>query len=139
MTQTKKRRIYISGPMRGRQFYNFPAFDAAKQALERIGYEVVSPADMDRELRHFDGLLCDPSDPCSGTPIYRDYVTGEPRKFDLDACIREDIDALLGCDVVFALEGWTESAGARAEIAVARWAGRKVFHGIGSAMTEDLP
>lgn len=78
MTQTKKRRIYISGPMRGRQFYNFPAFDAAKQALERIGYEVVSPADMDRELRHFDGLLCDPSDPCSGTPIYRDYVTGEP-------------------------------------------------------------
>ncbi|MHB1850453.1 MAG: DUF4406 domain-containing protein, partial [Acidimicrobiales bacterium] len=41
-------RIYIAGPMRGVKDWNFPAFDAARDLLVAAGWEVVSPADLDR-------------------------------------------------------------------------------------------
>jgi hypothetical protein len=42
--------IYLAGPMRGRKFFNFPAFDAARDILLSQGYEVISPADMIENL-----------------------------------------------------------------------------------------
>ena len=34
----KKPRVYIAGPMRGRPFYNFPAFDKACSELNQQGF-----------------------------------------------------------------------------------------------------
>lgn len=42
------KKIYIAGPMRGHELYNFPAFDAAEARLRRLGYDVVNPAALDR-------------------------------------------------------------------------------------------
>ena len=120
--------IYVAGPMRGRPYYNFPAFDAARDRLIARGYRVVSPADMDRKRRHFDGMRCSPSDPCTTIPVHRDIKTGRVRKFNLIKCIREDIDAVLRKHAVYALRGWEKSAGARAEVAVALWAGKEVIY-----------
>ena len=40
--------VYIAGPMRGIKGNNFPTFDAARDALVKQGYTVISPADIDR-------------------------------------------------------------------------------------------
>ena len=44
-------KIYIAGPMRGYENFNFPAFDAAAQLYRAIGYEVFNPADKDKPAK----------------------------------------------------------------------------------------
>lgn len=132
----KGKTVYVAGPMRKHQFYNFPAFDAAKAMLEAMGYKVTSPADLDREIHHFDGMRVDPEDPCLGVPQYHDCVTGELRTFSMEKCIRADLDGVLGSDALFLLPGWEKSTGARAEVAVARFAGKYIFHGEGTLTPE---
>ena len=102
-------RCYLAGPMRGRALFNFPAFDAAAADLRERGLEVISPAEIDREMG-FDPEVHDES-----------YFG------DLSILIRQDVNAVLATDAVVLLPGWEGSTGARAEIAVARWAGREVL------------
>ena len=98
-----KKTIYIAGPMRGYEDYNFPAFDAAAEFLEAEGWNVISPAQMDRDL---------------GFNPKRDKVT---KKF-LQAAMMRDMDAIINhADEIAMLEGWDNSRGARAELAIARW------------------
>ena len=102
------RSIYIAGPMTGYPEFNFPAFDAARDYLER-DWNVISPADMDRELG-FDAAV--------------DEVTAE---FLRDA-MRRDINAIMAVDAVYALAGWEQSKGASAEVALAEWRGIPVYY-----------
>lgn len=112
-TEKKKRRIYIAGPMRGRPMFNFPAFDAAKEFLEKFGWEVVSPADLDRA----EGF-----DPCKAEGQY----TTVDQAF-MEKARKRDLDALQTCDAIYMLRGWENSVGATAEHAVAEWMGIEVF------------
>lgn len=109
-------RLYIIGPMRGVPYYNFPAFDACAARLRADGHDVTSPADLDRAVG-FDAMKLPPDTDWNGTPDW----------FDLDACIRRDLDAVLACDAVVAMPGWELSTGAVAEACVAAWAGKRVF------------
>lgn len=111
------RSIYIAGPMRGLPYYNFPAFDAARDILRAGGWEVVSPADLDRRIHGFDP---------NGLPASYDWFS-VPSELTLLTVVRTDLDALLSCDAVFALQGWEDSTGATAELAVARWLGLEVI------------
>jgi len=112
------RSIYIAGPMRGAEFYNFPAFDAAKERLEKQGWEVVSPADMDRSI---DGL-----NPAQ-LPADTDWQIF-PGGVDFQECVTRDIEAVRSCDAIFMLMGWEHSFGAIAERAVAVWTGKEVIY-----------
>jgi hypothetical protein len=85
-------RIYIAGPMTGIANHNFPAFDAAARRLEKLGWEVVNPAD------NFGGK------------------TNLPRK----SYLRIDVALLLQCDALALIPGWEQSAGARLEYLLAR-------------------
>jgi len=96
-------RVYIAGPMRGYPQFNFPAFDAARDAWQARGWDVVSPADMDREL---DGVQ--ESNP---TP---DQV------HSFAHYMRRDIKALLTVDAIAFLPGWEASTGANVEKVVAQ-------------------
>lgn len=40
--------VYIAGPMRGYERFNFPAFDAARDKFIADGFYVFNPADLDR-------------------------------------------------------------------------------------------
>jgi hypothetical protein len=88
-----KKRVYLAGPMRGCKDFNFPAFDKAKKAMEHRGYEVVSPADIDRKKGHTDN---------------KGYA-------------ERDVGEILKCDMIYLLKGWTKSVGATAEFMLARW------------------
>lgn len=109
--------LYLAGPMRGKQFFNFPAFDKARDLLTSLGHEVISPVDVDREAG-FDGMNCHPDDRC----------LIPPPGFDLDRCITQDVAAVLRADgVCFIDPGWPSSKGARAECAIAIWRGKRLF------------
>lgn len=105
-------KIYIAGPMRGRPDFNFPAFDEAKRLLTADGHDVVSPADIDRDHGLTPANLGDPN---------REFSRKEVLPF-----VQRDVQALIGCDAIYLLEGWEQSKGARAEKALAEWMGLEI-------------
>ena len=111
-------KIYIAGPMRGKKWFNFPDFDWAKECLMRAGWEVISPADLDREIG-FD---------VKSLPPDTDWSDVSKLGFDLRAAIQRDVAAIRQCDAIFMLHGWSESRGAKAEKAVAEGLGLMVFY-----------
>jgi hypothetical protein len=90
--------LYVSGPMTGKPLLNFPAFNAAAEALRRAGYAVVNPVDLN-------------PDPAA----------------EWLACMRNDIKALVHCDGIALLPGWTESRGARIEAQIAEALGMTLW------------
>lgn len=108
-----KKRIYIAGPMRGIPHFNFPAFDSAKYTLEKAGWDVISPADMDRK-RGFEGV----------------GMTGfeEIPDIEMEEIIKSDIQAIFDSDAIFMLTGWENSTGATAEHALAIWLKKEIIH-----------
>lgn len=110
--ESPMRRFYLSGPMRGIEKFNFPAFDAAAAAGRAKGYGVMSPADMDRELGHTE------NDDLAAINTHANQ-----RRF-----AGRDCAALLALqaengDGIALLPGWEKSTGALAELTLARWLG----------------
>lgn len=101
--------LYIAGPMRGHDLYNFPTFDSAAAWLREDGYKVISPAELDRK----GGF-----DPAVDAVIDAGFVK---------KAMRRDIEALLKVDGVALLPGWETSAGVKTELAVARGLGLPVW------------
>lgn len=114
-----KKSLYIAGKMRGLPYYNFPAFDKARDRLVALGFEVFSPADMDREagfdpFKFDEHLIALAND---GGPSCWDDT---PPSFDLAAAIKRDNEAIAKADGVFVLhEGFADSEGATAEVELA--------------------
>ena len=105
-------KLYIAGPMRGIKWYNFPAFDKVRDRLIAAGYEVVSPADLDRA----EGI--------DAMDLPEDYDWNKlPPGMELKHIIIRDLTAMLECDALAMLDGWTDSSGAWAESQVAFWYG----------------
>ena len=90
-----KRKYYIAGPMTGIEGHNFKRFDEFTLELRKQGYDVVSPAEIAREL---------PGEP--GDLPYQDYV-------------RADLKRLLECTDLVLMPGWRASRGALMELSIA--------------------
>lgn len=98
-----KQTIYIAGPMTGYPEFNFPAFDAAEMALRCQGWDVISPAQMDREVGF-------------------NAATDKPDENWLADAMKRDIAAIVNrADAIAMLPGWERSTGAKAEFALAKW------------------
>lgn len=100
-------KLYLAGPMRGHKDLNFPAFDEAKGYLRSLGHDVCNPADHDREVYGEENL---------GSVDTREVLA-----WDL-AWIAEHADG------VAVLDGWAQSSGARAEVALAHAIDLPVAH-----------
>jgi hypothetical protein len=102
-------KLYLAGPMRGIDQFNFPAFHTAAQELRSYGATVVSPAEHDEE-QGFDPTL--------------NSLDG----FDLAAALSWDLTQILHeVDAIALLPGWEASSGVAAEVATARAVGKEVF------------
>ena len=97
-------RLYIAGPMRGYDEYNFPAFDAAAKALRRAGHHAVNPAELDRH---------------SGIHEFTDPL---PDGFFREA-MKRDCVAICECDGIALLPGHEDSAGVKVEWTLASFLG----------------
>jgi hypothetical protein len=107
------RTIYIAGPMRGINLFNFPAFDDARDRLEAKGWNVISPADLDRQTGFNPESLPKDYD-------WRDLTS---IGFNLDDAIKRDVSAIQRSGAIYLLEGWEKSTGATGEKALADWRG----------------
>jgi hypothetical protein len=103
--------VYIAGPMRGYDQFNFPAFDHARDDFARLGYVVTSPADIDR-ADHKDAANMPAGD--QKVYAYRDFATLL-------------MLAYTGKGNIAMLRGWEHSTGATAEFFLARWLGLAVL------------
>lgn len=89
-------KVYIAGPMTGYPEFNYPAFHDAATRLRKIGFKVVSPA----ELNPIESTL---------------EVNDEYHAKLYPLFLRRDIAALLECDHICMLDGWEKSKGATLE------------------------
>jgi len=112
--------------MRGIPEWNFPAFDKWRDFMQEAGWEVVSPADMDRAL----GM------------DQKDYPN-LPEWFTMKDAMRRDFEEILSCTALLLLPGWEKSTGVMGdqvragELSLARTLGIQVFIGHESKVTGD--
>lgn len=95
-------RIYIAGPMRGRELFNFPAFFMAAIQLRSVGLEPINPAEYDMAL----GM-----DP--GKPM-------EDQGWTREECLQRDFKLIGSCHWIALLDGWEKSDGVRRELKVGK-------------------
>lgn len=100
---------YISGGMRGYENYNFPNFDKARNKFRKKGYEVLSPADIDRAD--------------TNTSLYSNQLPFIYRDFYSLFYIKSMSLITHGKCLIVMLDGWETSVGACAELFLARWLG----------------
>lgn len=105
-------RVYLAGPMTGIPEFNFPAFDTAAADLRSGCFEVISPAELDRESG-FDEEGMTGNEPLSDEMVHR--------------FAHQDLNALLSVEGVVVLPGWEQSTGARNEVRIAGMLGHEVW------------
>lgn len=110
-------KIYIAGKMRGIKDFNKQAFYDAESYLISLGHDAVNPFAIDVEM----GI--DMTSPNGDTSDIKGFTQDS-----LKEIICRDVDALLECDAVYMLESWRDSKGAKAERAIAQWAGIEVLY-----------
>lgn len=110
------KKCYITGPMRGVPYFNFPAFEEAAKLLENEGFHVFSPNRLDK--------VWQPDQPVTDN-VEEQFAFSTPDQCRVYA--RRDTHILLNelraenGDIVFVLPGWQSSTGAIAEIRLAKW------------------
>lgn len=105
----KPMKIYLAGPMRGYEEFNFPAFHREAARLRGAGHTVFSPAERDLE----DGF-----DPKNSVAKSIDYY------------MAIDLPEVCKADAVVVLPGWEESQGCTIEVAVGRACKKEILHAV---------
>lgn len=113
-------KVYTAGPMTGIPQFNFPAFDEAAAYLRGLGYEVVSPAELDDPVDRAAALASPDGSALS-------YGTGVKKTWG--AFLARDVKLIAddGIEAVFCLPGWEKSRGARLETFVAFLCGVPIY------------
>src|SRR5690349_3820445 len=99
---------YIACAMTGKELSNWPHFEACQAALEQHGWHIVSPTRIDEAV----GMVLAVRN-ASGDVV---SVMTTP-KFDYEKILAIDFLAIEACDAIILLPGWTESGGAKRELA----------------------
>jgi len=116
--QTRQPTIYVAGPMRGHEDYNYPAFDRQQRVLETQGWNVINPAEMDR----------DDNKPTNGPKQFDPENNYEDHEFMRNALKRDMVAICDYCTAIYMMSGWEKSSGARAEQALAKALGLNVYY-----------
>jgi hypothetical protein len=102
-TKMKRKKIYVSGPMRNVDDYNFPIFYHVSAMLQMWGYDVVNPAAMDIADRRAEWNW-----------DLRQVILDN--SFTMEAALARDFREILDCDAIVLLPGWQNSEGANKEL-----------------------
>ena len=95
---TDCKRIFIAGPMRGYEKYNFPKFDRIEKLLNDFGIDCVNPGRISRRFKE--------KDVNSDISVYNEMV-------------RLQQEAERTCDSILLLDGWQWSKGVQLEVKTA--------------------
>lgn len=117
-------KYYLAGPMSGYPQHNFPLFESAAAGLRGIGYDIVSPAEMESdEIRDYvmsdeDGSFTNIG---AGDPLPNGLTWGILLARDVKLIADE-------CGGIILLPGWEASRGARLEAFVAASCGHDLMY-----------
>jgi hypothetical protein len=111
------KKVYLGGPMRGYENFNYQAFEDATIALRAMGYEVYSPHEMDLELGFVDADWH-----YEGDRRVWDRVETTP-EFTIHVAMRVDLRVITQMDAVVFLPGWQKSSGSKMEDTVREFCG----------------
>jgi len=105
--------MYVSLPMAGRTAEDIGSdLEIAIYSARQRGYEPIVPTDCNAD-----------HEPC---PVYGRRIQPED-KHTIQCYMREDIKALLDCDMIMMMPGWEISSGCNIELLVANQCGIGVF------------
>jgi|18_taG_2_1085343.scaffolds.fasta_scaffold05276_6 hypothetical protein len=110
--------IYIAGPMRGYDDYNYPAFDRQAIVLRRQGWTVINPAEMDR----------DDEKPINGPHQFDPVNNYEDHEFMRSALKRDMVAICDECTAIYMMSDWETSRGAKAEWHLAKALGLEIYY-----------
>jgi hypothetical protein len=117
---------YVAGPMRGYDYYNFPAFFEAEKAIYANGIfsgAVFNPARNDVQRHHLEEVLA-----LQGPAACGKWLLDHPQDFDLRTALGEDLAWIAAkADALVLLDGWQGSKGAQAECALAKALGLRIY------------
>ena len=105
LAAARQNRVYVAGPMSGMPSHNFPAFNAAADALRAQGWHVENPADH--------GVV-------NGV-TWADYM-------------HADVCMLASCGAIYLLPGWSKSRGASLEAHIAAALGMQFLYAEGAEL-----
>jgi len=114
----RKPTIYVAGPMRGYEDYNYPAFDRCSRVLREQGWNVINPAELDKDAGK------PMSDPMSFAPD----TNYEDHEFMRKALRRDMVAICDQCTAIYMMSNWERSKGAKAEHALAKALGLSIFY-----------
>jgi hypothetical protein len=107
-------RFYLAGPMSNIPQHNFPAFDQAAHRLRSMGFEIVSPAELDSPAERAR---------CLASPDGKDKGPDS-----WGTLLSRDVALIADCvDGIIFLPHWVSSRGARLEAYVALLCGKEKF------------
>lgn len=109
-TEMTMKRVYLAGPMRGYPKFNYPEFNNVAAVLRGQGYFVFNPAE---------------AAPSKGSTLAQ-YLMVDLQWIASHA------------DMIVLLEGWSKSAGAKVEKALAEYLGLEVKYKRGTDMLGSL-
>lgn len=92
--------VYIAGPMRGIKELNFPEFYHVEAEWRAIGWNVVNPAQMDKDH----GFV-----PTKDQTVFVNL--------SIEQAMVRDLPAVSNCDAIALMTGWENSQGANMELA----------------------
>lgn len=123
------KKVYIAGPMTGYEYFNFPAFDNAYEALKySYGFadrDIFSPADHDRMLLKKSNYWM-PQESDSTGPWKAWSIPGAP---DLRTMLGQDLEWICKeATHIYMLKGWEKSSGARTEHTLAVALGLEIMY-----------
>lgn len=116
--EARKRTAYLAGPMRGLPEYNFPQFHKAAAILRKLGWAIISPAEMDEE---------------AGEHVTEGHKAGQIIDQQGNRrIVRRDLEAILSLrsennDAIIVLPDWYNSTGTNAEVRVGKWLGLELY------------
>jgi hypothetical protein len=115
-------KIYLAGPMSGLPQFNFPAFFEAATELREIGFDVVSPAELDDKEDKGAALKSPDGDMRGVEKTWGDFLARDVKLL-----------ADTGIEGIVFLPNWTTSKGAKLEAFVGLLSGFKFWNYLAGA------
>jgi hypothetical protein len=125
-------KAYISGPMTGIEYFNFPLFNEVEYFLKTKGYEVINPAFLTLQVlkEKIKNFFIDPEN--------YDYIVKvieEHPEITYDDYLNKDLKEIENCDCVVMLSNWKNSTGAMKEYRKAIECKKEIFELKGKELT----
>jgi hypothetical protein len=123
----RSKTIYVAGPMRGYDNWNYDAFNRQAEALQNQGWTVINPAELDKT--YADGKWSGPNGVLESDPHrFNPNLDYNHQEFLREVLLRDLSHICTDCGAIYMMRGWENSKGAKAEWALGKALGLRIYY-----------